>query len=337
MRISDLHRRIISQPLPSEFIIIVKTDNIGVSASNEMLLPIAGTNMVIDWGDGNTSTHTQTNTPNNTIGGSNVLHTYQNAGVYQIKISPSIDRIFFNNGGDRSKLIEIKNWGKAIFNTFFSAFFGCNNLITGPTNKSILNVTANSLSRSFSGCSSLSYLDVSRWNTSNITTFLQTFINCSSLTTLDTKNWDTSSVTIFQNTFQNCSNLNTMDVSNWNVSNVVDFNFCFYICNLQELNCKNWELRKAGVRLDNIFRNSSIPCDNYTDNIVSWANYIKNNGIGPLNVSMITQAGRVFATSRSGGENFTTAGDARNFLTSSATYPDGAGWTISGDTVRANC
>jgi hypothetical protein len=36
------------------FIITVKTDNAGVSGSDEILLPIQGTSMFIDWGDGNT-------------------------------------------------------------------------------------------------------------------------------------------------------------------------------------------------------------------------------------------------------------------------------------------
>jgi hypothetical protein len=69
---------------------------------------------------------------------------------------------------------------------------------------------------------------------------------------------------------------------------------------------------------------------NYTDTIVGWANYTFTSGV-PINVNMGSQTGRTFDTSRSGGANFATAGDARTYLTT--VTPTGAGWTISGDTV----
>ena len=82
----------------NSFIITVKTDNTGVSATNEVLLPIKGVDMLIDWGDGNVETVSKINLPNNTIGGNNVMHTYASSGTYTIKINDGLTRIYYNNG-----------------------------------------------------------------------------------------------------------------------------------------------------------------------------------------------------------------------------------------------
>ena len=79
-----------------------------------------------------------------------------------------------------------------------------------------------------------------------------------------------------------------------------------------------------------MFFGSGMSTANYTDTIVGWANFTTTNGV-PLNVPMLSQFGRTYDTSRSGGANFANAGAARTYLTTAT--PTGAGWTISGDTV----
>ena len=56
----------------------------------------------------------------------------------------------------------------------------------------------------FLGCSSLSSLpDISKWNTSNVTSMCYMFGGCSSLSSLDDiiSKWDTSNVTDLNNIF----------------------------------------------------------------------------------------------------------------------------------------
>ena len=76
-----------------------------------------------------------------------------------------------------------------------------------------------------------------------------------------------------------------------------------------------------------MFDSSGMSTANYTDTIVDWANFTFSNSGVPASVNMATQAGRTFDTARTGDANFTNAGDARTYLTSTLT------WTISGDTV----
>ena len=82
----------------------------------------------------------------------------------------------------------------------------------------------------FSGCNSLTSLDVSNWDTSNVTDMSLMFDSCHSLTSLDVSNWDTSNVTDMSLMFENCDKLTSLDVSNWDTSNVTNMSYMFCYC-----------------------------------------------------------------------------------------------------------
>ena len=62
----------------------------------------------------------------------------------------------------------------------------------------------------FSGCSSLTSLNLSGWNTSNVINMDYMFYNCSSITSLDFSGWNTSNVTDMNSMFSGCSSLKTI-------------------------------------------------------------------------------------------------------------------------------
>ena len=74
-------------------------------------------------------------------------------------------------------------------------------------------------------------LDLSNWNTNNVTDMNSMFYGCSNLTSLDVSNFDTSKVTDMNNMFYGCSKLTTLDLSNFNTSNVTNMGRMFYSCN----------------------------------------------------------------------------------------------------------
>ena len=130
--------------------------------------------------------------------------------------------------------------------------------------------------------------------------------------------------------FRNATSFN-QDISSWDVSKVTSFSEMFYVANSFNQNLANWNLRIAGITSAPLmFHTSGMSCQNYTDTLVGWANYIQLNG-GPFNVGLTNQSGRRFDGTRSGGAGFTTAADARTYLTTAT--PTGAGWTITGDTL----
>ena len=104
-------------------------------------------------------------------------------------------------------------------------FYGCSSLTTIDLSGWDTSKLANA-SYMFSGCSNLTTIDLSGWNTSKLAKAPYMFFRCSSLTTLgNLSSWDTSSLTIASSMFYRCSNLSA-DCSNWDVSKVTNhYNF----------------------------------------------------------------------------------------------------------------
>ena len=98
------------------------------------------------------------------------------------------------------------------------------------------------MSYMFSSCNKLTSLDVSNWNTSNVTGMYGMFNYCYELISLDVSNWDTSNVTSMGYMFNCCTSLTSLDVSNWDTSNITDMSWMFYNCqSLTSLNVSNWD------------------------------------------------------------------------------------------------
>ena len=89
---------------------------------------------------------------------------------------------------------------------------------------------------------SFSYLDVSDWDTSNVTDMREMFYYCESLTSLDVSTWDTGNVTDMYRMFDWCVSLNDLDVSDWDTSNVTDMHEMFDGCSgLSQLDVSSWD------------------------------------------------------------------------------------------------
>ena len=102
-------------------------------------------------------------------------------------------------------------------------FYGCSGLTSlDLSNFNTQNVT--DMGSMFSGCSGLTALDVSGFNTQNVTDMRSMFSVCSSLTALDVSGFNTQNVTSMLGMFSYCSGLTTLDVSNFNTQNVTSMN-----------------------------------------------------------------------------------------------------------------
>ena len=90
----------------------------------------------------------------------------------------------------------------------------------------------------FSGCSSLTNLDLSGFITTNVTDMTQMFDGCSSLTNLDVRNFDTQHVESMINMFADCNSLTSLDLSSFDTHNVTLIWQMFYRCsNLTTIYC----------------------------------------------------------------------------------------------------
>ena len=86
------------------------------------------------------------------------------------------------------------------------------------------------MSSMFFGCSSLTSLAVSTFDTSRVTNMQRMFQNCSSLISLDLSNFNTANVTDMNSMFSNCINLTDLDVSKFDTVNVTDMHSMFSNC-----------------------------------------------------------------------------------------------------------
>ena len=109
----------------------------------------------------------------------------------------------------------------------------------------------------FSGCSCLTSLDVSGFDTSQVTSMSWMFGGCSNLTNLDVSGFDTGQVEYMYDMFSNCSSLTSLDVSGFDTSQVTDMDAMFSNCSsLTSLDVSGFDTSQV-TSLDNMFSDCS--------------------------------------------------------------------------------
>ena len=117
------------------------------------------------------------------------------------------------------------------------------------------NVT--NMSNTFSHCELLTSIDVSKWNTSKVTNMEGMFVDCNLLASVDVSKWNTSKVTDMASMFSICGTLRSIDVSKWNTSNVTDISGMFFGCgSLHSVDITGWDTSKV-TSMDRMFFNCS--------------------------------------------------------------------------------
>ena len=97
------------------------------------------------------------------------------------------------------------------------------------------------MNKMFSDCIYLKSLEVSNFNTSNVTTMGNMFNNCWEIKSLDVSGFDTSKVTNMSYMFNQCYSLTSLDVSGFDTSKVTTMGNMFNNCSpLTSLDLSNW-------------------------------------------------------------------------------------------------
>lgn len=92
----------------------------------------------------------------------------------------------------------------------------------------------------FNQCSQFNILGLSNFNTSNVTNMRYMFCDCTSITELDLSNFNISNVTSMERMFHSCSNLTKLNLNNLNAEKVKSVqNFLTSVRGLIELNFMN--------------------------------------------------------------------------------------------------
>ncbi len=244
------------------------------SDSESITLPLRSGysyNFTVDWGDGESNTITA-------FDDAAITHTYDTAGDYTVTITGLAEAWYFNNGGSKSKIIEVTDLGALGWTDLSNSFYGCDNLTSfagGYTHNvtsfnrmfmetsSLTNIdlssfdtsSANSLGWMFYGASAISTLDLSSFNTTNVTSLERLFYNATSLTSVNLSSFDTSNVNTMSGMFLSTTSLTSLDVSHFDTAKVTNFGGMFSgATELTSLDLSNFNTSSA-TTFESMFRN----------------------------------------------------------------------------------
>ncbi len=264
----------------------------GTSSSNQITIPTNPAytySYTIDWGDGMTDTGVT----------GDITHTYSAAGSQTISISGNFPAIYFNNAGDRRKIIEITGWGNIQWQSMENAFYGCENLnfdaITAPD---LSQVT--SLKNTFRKCSSFNGV-LNLWDLSTITDISGMFYTAS-IFNRPLDNWNVINVTDMSDTFNEADDFNE-PINGWNTGNVTNMARMFRRARAFNQNINSWNVAQV-TDMSNTFEDCKMnfPLNLWiVDNVTTMESMFEGSRfdkpIDNWNTSNVTNMAGMFAES----------------------------------------
>jgi len=238
------------------FITTWKTDNIGESEGNEIIIPINpkySYNYNVDCNSDGILEFVNLKT--------DAVCIYDTPGTYRVSINGVFPQIYFNNTKDKNKIISVEQWGINPWVSMTKAFAGCSNLEVNASDIPDL-----------SGVEDTSYMfyyasnfnqDISAWDTGNLKNMEWMFAEAI-LFNQDISNWNVSNVENMEGLFYHTAAFN-QDISSWNVSKVKKMGYMFYYAVSFNQNIGNWTVSMVDD-MSNMFRGSLV----FNQDISSW-------------------------------------------------------------------
>ena len=314
-----------------------------VATGGEITIPTTGTgyNYDITWtnisGTGGDDFDTNVGDGNYLISG------LTDGDTYEIAITGDFPRIFFDNTGDKDKILTIEQWGDIQWTGMFRAFYGCSNLTTiggGASNVPDLSGVTN-MTQMFHACTSFTgnsnmnnwnttnvtsmenvfqtatafNQNISGWNTENVTNMLAMFYQASSFNNGGQPlNWNTSVVGNMRSMFNGANSFN-QDISGWNTSAVTTMRLMFNGANVFNQNLGGWDINNV-ADMTGMLSGCNMNTVNYDATLTGWAAQTVKSNVN------LGANGRIYCN----------AVAERNTLTSAPNN-----WVITNDAVDASC
>lgn len=253
------------------------------SPDTTISIPLGGAtfteyNFSVDWGDGEIVEGLVGNSSNLNA---QMVHTYTEPGVYDIKILGTFPYLYLYGGTNKNLLTDIKQWGTTKWESFAESFRECAGLtnITATDTPDFsrirlsLGLTDKQFYNTFRGCSNLTSIEFTRyWNFKGVEKLDLMFTLCSSLTEFSAlETWDTSTTVNMYALFgiTNITSNDLLYMSDWDVSKVQIFQQMFVVCdsltNLDGL--ANWDVSSA-TDMHRMFRTISNLSN--IDGLANW-------------------------------------------------------------------
>lgn len=227
------------------FITTWRTDNPGKSQDNQIEINTnSDSDFIVDWGDGNIETG---------LTGS-ARHSYENPGIYTVKMSGDFSQFYFDNPNlDSRKLLSIEQWGNIEWTTMYQAFYSASNMVLNAADApNLSNVT--DMRYMFRNAHSFNS-DLVNWDVSNVTQMNGMFYYAVNFNGNIT-NWNVSNVTDMSAMFREAALFNG-DISNWDVSNVTNMTTTFYGADAFNGDISSWDVSSV-TNMSNMFTGADV-------------------------------------------------------------------------------
>jgi|GEM_PF-2858823 len=268
-------------------------------ASTQVVLPLrSASNLTINWGDGNTDTLAS--------GDSDLSHTYLSVSTPVISISG--DKLTAYGERDSNPktgadaFTAVTSWGGLGLEYLASAFVGYTNLTSVPN---CLPSSVTSLYDTFDSAATFNDVNVTTWDTSNVTDMAFLFADYYSRGSVFNQpigSWDTSNVTDMRYMFQSASVFN-QPIGSWDTSNVTNMSEMFRSAIAFDQPIGSWDTSNV-TNMSEMFRSAiafdqpigSWDTSNVTDMSYMFAfASVFNQPIGSWDTSNVTQMFYMFA------------------------------------------
>ena len=189
---------------------------------------------------------------------------------------------------------ETANLDTSKLTSMVDIFNQCTNLVNvdlSGWDTSNVTTMGNPYGSMFNSCKSLTSLDLSHFNTSNVDSMYNLFKECNSLESLNISNFNTNNVTTMEHMFSACKSLLTLHVNHFNTSNVTNMRYMFYGCEkLTELDLSNFDTSKV-TTMEYMFANCPslkyLDIRNFTFNKVTAYTYMFGTSVMPFSTDCL--------------------------------------------------
>ena len=199
----------------------------------------------------------------------------------------NLQRIIINDGTDRNRLTDVKQWGDVAWTSMQNAFLGCNNLTITATDLPNLSGVTN-MSSMFQRCYSLNGpSNINAWNISSVTEISSIFADATAFNQ-NIGSWNTSSVLNMAAVFAGATAFN-QNINGWNTASVTHMDGMFSGATTFNQPLNSW-VTSAVRSMGSMF----APTTNFNQDISSW------------DVSSVTNMGLMFAGATAFNQNISS-------------------------------
>ncbi|WP_149243962.1 BspA family leucine-rich repeat surface protein [Dyadobacter sp. 32] len=225
--------------------------------------------------------------------------------IIDLRISPgNFERLNINNGTDKHRLTDVRQWGTLAWKNMSLSFYGCSNLQISAADLPNLNRVTDMVSM-FRLCTILNGpANIGSWNTENVTN-MNSMFNGASAFNQPIGTWNTAKVTnmfeMFRNAIAFNQPLNTRANGIWNTENVTNIANMFLGAIAFNQPIGGWNTAKVTTMVG-VFSGATAfnqPIGSWTTDVNSMANMFNgassfNQPIGNWNTATVTAMNNMF-------------------------------------------